>query len=120
MNPHKLSRLFPNASKSFQKLNEDHPISSGVQSAEPERPVVPTLAQGPAAQAGGAGRIVVSVKACRRRLLDEDNHVTKFIVDGLRYAGLIPSDAPDKVHIRFSQEKSQEDYTIIEITYPES
>ncbi len=53
----------------------------------------------------GDGRIQVCVTSFRRRLLDEDNLCPKFHVDALRYAGLLPTDAPQAVTIQTRQEK---------------
>jgi hypothetical protein len=53
-------------------------------------------------------RIVVRVRSVRKRLLDEDNLCEKYLVDALRYCGLIPDDAPNKVKIEVSQEKCGE------------
>jgi hypothetical protein len=63
-------------------------------------------------------RVVVRVKSCRRKLLDPDNLTggVKYFVDGLRYAGLIPDDAPDKIILEVSQEKvTENERTEIEI-----
>lgn len=37
-------------------------------------------------------RYRVAILARRRRLIDPDNLVAKFIIDGCRYAGIIPDD----------------------------
>lgn len=63
-------------------------------------------------------KYVVRVTSVRKRLLDEDNICEKLTVDGLRYAGIIPSDAPDKTHIITTQRKVQKgetEHTLIEI-----
>jgi hypothetical protein len=52
-----------------------------------------------------SGRYVVRVRSYRTILLDEDNLAEKYHVDACRYAGLIPSDAPDHTRIEVSQEK---------------
>jgi hypothetical protein len=64
-------------------------------------------------------RYIVSVTSYRVRLLDEDNLCPKYHVDALRYAGLLPSDAPDKAHIITGQIKvsrKEDEKTVIEIT----
>lgn len=50
-------------------------------------------------------RIVVRVCSVRKRLLDEDNLCEKYLVDSLRYCGLIPNDCPGKVKIEVSQRR---------------
>ena len=66
-------------------------------------------------------RIVVRVISTRSRLLDEDNLAEKYLVDALRYAGLLAEDCPEKVKIEVSQRKcreGEEEHVIIEITSP--
>lgn len=63
-------------------------------------------------------KFLVSVTSFRRRLLDEDNLVAKWHVDALRYAGILPSDAPDQAKISVGQEKvktEEEECTVITI-----
>ncbi|PTX92074.1 hypothetical protein DB346_24310 [Verrucomicrobia bacterium LW23] len=43
---------------------------------------------------GGCQRYRVRIISYRRRLLDQDNACAKFHIDSLRYAGLLPDDAP--------------------------
>ena len=65
-------------------------------------------------------RIQVHVISFRRRLLDEDNLVSKYHNDGLRYCGLLPTDAPQFVSIRTTQEKvamEEEERTEITLSY---
>lgn len=59
----------------------------------------------PQTETQDTGKFVVHVTSYRTRLLDEDNLACKFHVDACRYAGLIPSDAPDKTTIKVSQIK---------------
>ena len=66
-------------------------------------------------------RILVRIESIRKRLLDEDNLVSKYHTDLCRYSGLIPSDAPGVCKIETSQrkaEKGEEERTEITITYP--
>ncbi len=58
------------------------------------------------------------VTSHRLRLLDEDNLCEKFVVDCCRYAGLIPTDSPDKAKIEVGQVKvgiKAAEKTVIEI-----
>lgn len=50
-------------------------------------------------------------------MLDPDNLCPKSLIDGLRYAGLIPGDEPDKIELSISQERcaKEEERTEIEI-----
>ena len=66
-------------------------------------------------------RILVRIESIRKRLLDEDNLVSKYHTDLCRYSGLIPSDAPGVCKIETTQrkaEKGEEERTEITITYP--
>ena len=71
---------------------------------------------------GRAGdRILVRIESIRKRLLDEDNLVSKYHTDLCRYSGLIPSDAPGICKIETTQrkaEKGEAERTEITITYP--
>jgi hypothetical protein len=49
--------------------------------------------------AEGPCRITVRITAFRQRLLDPDNLCAKSLVDGLRYAGLIPEDRPQDIEL---------------------
>ena len=72
-------------------------------------------------QSGTGDRILVRIESVRKRLLDEDNLVSKYHTDLCRYSGLIPSDAPGVCKIETTQrkaEKGEEERTEITITYP--
>lgn len=67
----------------------------------------------------GSPRIVVRIKCYRLQLLDPDNICAKSIVDGLRYAGLIPGDRPQDIDLTVTQEKcpKNEERTEIELIF---
>ena len=71
---------------------------------------------------GRAGdRILVRIESIRKRLLDEDNLISKYHTDLCRYSGLIPSDAPGICKIETTQRKAakgEAERTEITITYP--
>lgn len=52
-----------------------------------------------------SGKFLVRVTSRRKRLIDEDNLAEKFHVDCCRYAGWLPSDAPECASIEVRQEK---------------
>lgn len=56
-------------------------------------------------QSPDTATFLVRVTSRRKRLCDEDNLCEKFHVDCLRYAGIIPEDAPNTTHIEVKQEK---------------
>lgn len=73
------------------------------------------------AQAVNPGKYAVRIKSYRRKLLDEDNLAGKYFVDCLRYAGILPSDAPDRCSLQTTQVKvktKEEELTEIEIDIP--
>ena len=66
-------------------------------------------------------RHVVRICSFRRRLLDSDNLIggSKYFIDGLRHAGLIPDDRPQDITLEVCQEKvkrKEDERTEIEIT----
>lgn len=102
ISPSDLKRLFKNASRTTIKLNQ---AGGEASCAVMERAAGNGALSTPQTKASDSGRYVVRVVSYRTRLLDEDNLAEKYHVDACRYAGLIPSDAPDKTHIEVSQEK---------------
>jgi hypothetical protein len=51
-------------------------------------------------------KFLVRLTSRRKRLLDQDNLCEKYHVDCLRYAGIIPSDAPSQTRIEVCQIKT--------------
>lgn len=102
ISPNQLKRLFPNASRSTIKLNT---AGGEASCAIMERPAGNGALAAPQAKTSDSGRYLVRVVSYRTRLLDQDNLAEKYHVDACRYAGLIPSDAPDRTTIQVSQEK---------------
>lgn len=85
------------------------------------KPVVLDEPLGPAQGEGSnPHRVTVRIRSFRCKLLDPDNLIggAKYFVDGLRYAGLIPDDSPDKIILEVTQEKvtKKEERTEIGIT----
>ncbi len=67
-----------------------------------------------------ANRIAIRFISRRTRLLDPDNLTPKYLLDGLRYAGLIYDDRAQDITVQTEQEKVKfkaEEETVIEITY---
>ena len=126
MSPHTIRRLFPHASQSLLAVNV-HDYGTNDQTGNSGTPAIPERTAGDAAlvaaqaQGGTRERILVRIESVRKRLLDEDNLVSKYHTDLCRYSGLIPSDAPGVCKIETSQrkaEKGEEERTEITITYP--
>lgn len=64
------------------------------------------------------GRIHIRITFRRKRLIDPDNLVAKYVIDCLRYAGAIPNDRASDVTIETHQEKSrEEEETVVELFY---
>jgi len=100
-----LKKLFPNGSKSFLALHGFTDVYNSLAAPKLERDIGDgPLAEGQIQEAAPA-RILVRVESFRRRLIDEDNLCEKYAVDCCRYAGLLPSDAPNKTKIEVSQTK---------------
>ncbi len=86
-----------------------------------ERPAGDAALVAAQAQVRAGGRIFVRIESVRKRLLDEDNLVSKYHTDLCRYTGLLPSDAPGVCKIETTQRKAakgEAEVTEIEITYP--
>lgn len=66
--------------------------------------------------------IAVRIIRCSTRKLDKDNLYggVKYLVDALRYAGLIPQDTPDAIDLDVTQRRVRKDQvgTIVEIIKP--
>ena len=114
-----IRRLFPNASQSTFRANDqaDCPRQNTV--LEPNFRVESLASHPP--QKGAAGRILIRMVSVRQRLCDPDNLSCKYLLDSLRYVGLIPGDEPEKIKLEVDQrrtEKGESEHTTIEITYP--
>ena len=107
--------LFPS-----QIYHEDHPNRTRRRTLL-ERLASDGAVSAPQAQEANPSRYVVRVVSFRCRLLDEDNLAEKYHVDALRYAGVLPSDAPQFTHIEVGQKKvahRRDEKTVIEIDLP--
>ena len=110
MTPTKLKTMFPNASKAFLQANEAHIEHHD----HPRKPQTPKLEPDPGHAPHGEAptktrhttRHFVRVTATRTRLCDEDNLCCKYLVDALRYAGVIHEDSPDQTEIQVTQRKA--------------
>ena len=109
-------QLLAQASESTRRLNQA--VVAGPCPAEPEPGALPPLAGGAEIQTGGPRRARVRITVCTTRLRDPDNTVCKWLVDGLRYAGLIRNDTEQDIHLEIAQRKvktKQEQGTLIEV-----
>jgi hypothetical protein len=90
----------------FARLNNPRPANP-VQDSKPKSPVLDAAPRPDARKEGGATRVKVRIISYRRRLLDIDNLAggAKFIIDALRYDGLIRDDSPDAIELSVSQVK---------------
>lgn len=116
MNPNKLSRLFPNASKSFQKLNSDSVTSLSSNHKEPSEglPLVCT----PSRKAKSRVRFKIIFTVYAIKPADWDGYDIKSMQDLVVKSGILPGDdwftlrgevIPEKV------DKESEEKTVIEI-----
>ncbi len=74
---------------------------------EPEHHQAPALGGAAQGKETGMGRTRISFVGYRVRLLDPDNFAgsVKDLLDGLRHAGIISDDTPDKIVLETAQEK---------------
>jgi len=112
---YELQRHFPNASKSCVKANAQD--GGGLQAPKPERPVCHAPVEKVERKEEGTGRFSVHIESRRTRLLDPDNCTTKFLVDCLRHAGILPDDSAKYVSHSVSQTKVKkgEECTVITV-----
>lgn len=62
------------------------------------------------------GRIHVRITVFRKRLTDPDNNNCKWIIDCLRYSGILQDDREEDVSLEIRQEKTrEEEETLIEL-----
>ena len=102
------------------KLNEevDFSIKSTRKVTKLECDQEKSLAQATPDDEWGDPRYLVCIKSVRKHLLDRDNVCEKMHVDCLRYAKVIPGDAPDQTDIKTPQrkpKKGEEEYFVIEV-----
>jgi hypothetical protein len=115
-------RRFPGASPAFIARNADPEPVGGLQNtlAQPHpRPLVARpddrKATSPTCRLSR-----VTITSYRRRLIDIDNLCggSKFLIDALRYAKLIPDDSPEHITLEVRQEKvaqKSQEGTLVEI-----
>jgi hypothetical protein len=91
-----------------------------VSNSQPKQNPRKTLQVSDGIQKRSASRITLCITRFATRLLDEDNLAgAKLLTDQLRYAGIIPSDAPEILKIVLDQVKvphKEEEKTEIKIT----
>lgn len=79
-------------------------------SAQPERAVCnEPMATSPRKEESSR-HYVIRITGFRKRILDPDNFSggCKYVIDGLRYAGLIPDDTPEAIILETGQVKVKE------------
>lgn len=97
--------LLPNASESTIRRNLDSGSAHPVQNPQPKPPVLDEPARADAGQESRPTRVKVRIISYRCRLLDIDNLAggSKFLIDAIRYQGLIRDDSPDAIELSVSQ-----------------
>lgn len=88
-----------------------HKDNRELQATIPQPAVRNDVAATPPGKARVPYRIVVRITSFRNRLLDPDNLCPKFLIDGLRYACLIPQDREQDIVLEIKQVKSNEERT---------
>ena len=121
-----LPTLFPKASASFLKLNEPKPIPvpphNPAPAAQPKRSLCNGSLATCEAQKVDSAFYLVRITSFRSRLIDSDNLCGKWHCDALRYAGVLPDDAPERALIETRQIKcakgEERTEILIEISTP--
>lgn len=117
MDAETLRKLFPHCSSSFLAENSDSVKSP--KPAKPKRNPVPKQVGDNGDKKADSARYVVCYTDVRKRLLDEDNAVSKWHTDCLRRAGIIPDDNPEVCKIIVTQRKclkGEEPHCLIEVS----
>ena len=105
----------------LRKPNANHNTNDTGKAPIPQRTAGDAALVEAQVQGRTGDRILVRIESIRKRLLDEDNLISKYHTDLCRYAGLIPSDAPGVCKIETTQRKAakgEAERTEITITYP--
>lgn len=76
-----------------------------VPSAKPEQTVCHDSLGKETRETQGTTRIAIRISSFRQRLVDPDNLCPKYIIDGLRYAGLIPNDREEDISLTVEQRR---------------
>lgn len=107
MSPNELRRRFPNAKADFIRLNSDAPHLGRISDPLPQRRLQkdPLVESGGKEKSPGRPGYRVTITSRRVTLTDPDNLTPKFLIDALRYQGLIPDDSPDHIILELRQEK---------------
>ena len=98
---------------------EAHLAKSGSRSSKPQQVVFNAPLAASEVPAVSPRLRNISVVSFRRRLIDPDNLIVKYHVDGLRYCGIIQDDSAAHITIQVSQEKvsrKEDECTLISIT----
>lgn len=109
----RVEQALHDADKTIAQVQKECPnpheciLAPKLQSPEPECHQAPALGAAVQGKAKGDDRVIVRFIGYRVRLLDPDNFAggTKDVLDGLRHAGLIPGDEPDKIVFVTEQRK---------------
>lgn len=89
--------------------------------AEPKRTVLHEPLGAQESPRRNTGRIVIRITSYRQRLLDPDDICAKYLIDGLRYSGLLPGDS--EVEIDYERPRQvkvsskEDERTEVELTY---
>lgn len=116
MTKEQFNRMLSNGSKTLRELNKDTNQDQWKTSKLESDPSHASLGQ--EKLQGASETAVVRIESVRKKLLDTDNICAKFVIDLLRYAGILYDDSPEQTSIQTTQRKCREEeteHTLIEI-----
>lgn len=93
-------------------------VQGAVHAPKPERAIREKPLAAGEREKESPSRVAVRIESRRSRLIDPDNLCPKYLIDGLRYSGLLQDDNPEQITLEVTQTKVKkgEEETIIELT----
>lgn len=92
-----------------------------LQDPQPEQPVRHGTLETDQGKEESPYRIIVRITAFVFQPIDTDNLCPKYLIDGLRYSGLIPDDGPGDIELTITQESCpsrKEERTEVTLIWP--
>jgi hypothetical protein len=119
MTRNEIKRRWPNASAAFLARNAADPLPDPQLQRDLRPPA--KIQNAGKKESPSRPKIRVRITSCRSRFVDPDNLFVKYLVDALRYEGLIPNDSSSDIILELHQQKVflvDAEMTIVELSRP--